>query len=211
MSRIPHSVRLGDGDPLGNREASTPPPQTFALASLLADLRRHTELDLATLTYHVEQSDATAGDGYWHASINEARSALEALLASIVRVVGEGNAKRPGTGNGTPFSNWRRFLVDTGFLDACESDLLHFVYGLSSAKGSHHGVADEDWSRLARRMVFCAMDYVLGRYAEWKQRAPQPAVRSAPATSPPQPDAGGVGRRILRRLPSWLSRRRHAR
>ena len=56
----------------------------FVLHTLLADVARHEELDLDTLTYHVQQSDATAADGYWHASINEARSFLEALLVGIL-------------------------------------------------------------------------------------------------------------------------------
>ncbi|MGD8454463.1 MAG: hypothetical protein PVJ57_21830 [Phycisphaerae bacterium] len=174
MCRVSRSGRSSNGKPADNGESPISSPQTFALVSLLADRRRYAELDLTTLTYHVEQSDATAGDGYWHASINEARSALEALVVDVVRVVGAGEATRPPTSNGTPFSNWRRFLVDVGFLDAQESDLLHFVYGLSSAKGSHHGVPDEDWSRLARRMVFCAADYVLRRYTTWKQHGLRP-------------------------------------
>ena len=55
------------------------------LADLLPRLLRHDELDLETLAYHLQQSDATAADGYCHAAINEARSFLEALVVNIVR------------------------------------------------------------------------------------------------------------------------------
>jgi hypothetical protein len=209
MSGSVQPARSGDGPPFVHREPSIPPSQTFALASLLADLRRCAEFDLVTLTYHIEQSDATAADGYWHAAINEARSALETLVVGVVRAVGAGENPRPPTSNGTPFSNWRRYLVDIGFLDAHESDLLHFVYGLSSAKGSHHGVADEAWSRLARRMVYCAADYLLRRYTRWKQRGPRP-VTEGPTTATPQSVAGTRGGLILPRLRRWLSRRRPA-
>lgn len=206
MSHVSRSDRSGNnGESPTSGKAAATFPQTFALAPLLADLRRHAEFDLTTLTYHVEQSDATAGDGYWHASINEARSALEALLVDIVRAVGADEPTRPPTSNGTPFSNWRRYLVDAGFLDGHESDLLHFVYGLSSAKGSHHGVPDEDWSRLARRMVFCAADYVLRRYATWKESDARPASPSTPATSPPRSNRGGTGRLVFPSLRAWLS------
>ncbi len=72
------------GDGVEPREADeSPQVPCFALAGLLGDLGQHPELDLDTLTYHVRQSDATAADGYWHASINEARSFLEALIVSI--------------------------------------------------------------------------------------------------------------------------------
>jgi hypothetical protein len=211
MSCVEPLVRERDVNPPALPDLPIPPLPTFALTTLLVDLRRHTEFDVTTLTYHAEQSDATAADGYWHASINEARSFLEALMADIVRTHNTSAAPRPSASSNTPFSNWRRYLVEVGFLDLRESDLLHFVYGLSSAKGSHHGVPDEDWSRLARRMVFCTADYVLRRYATCKQHAPQPAVPAPRQTSPPRSKPGGTRRRFLRRLRKWLRRRRRAR
>ena len=142
-----------------------------ALASLLPELELHRELDLEPMRYHLEQSDATTRDGYWHASINEARSFLEALLVGIMHAV-EGEAppdpSRNGSPNGTPFRSYRRYLTELGFLDPDENTLLQFVYGVASAKGSHHGVADEAWSRLARRMVCTTGQYVIHRYGTWK-------------------------------------------
>lgn len=118
----------------------------------------------------MRQSDATAADGYWHASINEARSFLEALLVGMVcTVCVEPVDKYQSTScNGTPFRCYRRRLVEAGFLDADENDLLRYVYSVASAKGSHHGVTDEAWTRLARRMVWTAAQYLLTRYEVWK-------------------------------------------
>ena len=142
----------------------------FVLYTLLTGVAAHEELDLDTLTCHVRQSDATAADGYWHASINEARSFLEALLVGILySVCAEEADKQKGMSrNGTPFRGCRRRLLEAGFLDADENDLLQYVYSIASAKGSHHGATDEAWTRLARRMVWTAGEYLLTRYEEWK-------------------------------------------
>ena len=142
----------------------------FVLHTLLADVACHEELDLDTLTYHVRQSDATAADGYWHASINEARSFLEALVVGMLHTVRAEPADEQNNTSrkGTPFRCYRRRLMEAGFLDADENDLLQYVYSIASAKGSHHGATDEAWTRLARRMVWTAGEYLLTRYEEWK-------------------------------------------
>ena len=180
----------------GNPSAADPPsPPCLCLAMLLHTLRPHAELDLTTIAYHLQQSDATAADGYCHASINEARSALEALVVGIAMTFGETDARLPGRGSNTPFSNWRRFLVETGLLTQPESDMLHFAYGLSSAKGSHHGVTDIAWTRLTRWIIFAASQYLLRRYAAWKQNG-RPMRGPASPTLPP--------RRRLHRIVSRL-------
>ncbi|MCH7924697.1 MAG: hypothetical protein IIC51_04105 [Planctomycetes bacterium] len=150
----------------------------FVLHTLLADVARHEELDLDTLTYHVRQSDATAADGYWHASINEARSFLEALLVGILySVCAEEADKQKGMSrNSTPFRCYRRRLLEAGFLDADENDLLQYVYSIASAKGSHHGATDEAWTRLARRMVWTAGEHLLTRFEAWKSGGMKPRI-----------------------------------
>ena len=159
----------GDASDAGSIDAAASGP-CFNLATLLADIARHEELDLDTLTYHVRQSDATAAEGYWHASINEARSFLEALVVGMLSAVcvEPADKQKSTSRNGTPFRCYRRRLVEAGFLDADENDLLQYVYGVASAKGSHHGVTDEAWTRLARRMVWTAAQYLLTRYEVWK-------------------------------------------
>lgn len=183
-------------------ETRQPMPPTFSLNALLSEVAQHAELDLPTLTFHLEQSDATAADGYWHASINEARSALEALVSGIMATIGKDQPHKPSSTSHTPFSNWRRFLVEMRFLRQDESDMLHFVYGLNSAKGSHQGVPDEAWCRLARRMVYCAADYMLRRYAEWKRRPPPNDV--LPSSNGAR---AGVFSRVVGRLPCFWRRK----
>ena len=154
------------------------------LARLLPAIQQHPELDLKTLRYHLEQSDATADDGYWHAAINEARSFLEALVVSIAQVERRESlvAFRKGKESQGGIRLCRRFLVDVGFLDANEDDLLQHVYSIASAKGSHQGVTDAAWSRLARRIVLTTGQYLLRRYAAWKHNGrpvtPVPAIYS---------------------------------
>ncbi len=164
-------------------------PPCFSLAALLGDLRPHDELDLRTLAYHLSQSDATAAEGYWHASINEARSFLEALVVNILHAVRPDPPDKPhdnGSANGTPFRCYRRSLLEAGFIDGHENELLRYVYGVASAKGSHHGVTNEAWSRLARRMIFTTGQYVIQHYAAWKSAAPRVLQRS-PDAQPPAP------------------------
>ena len=177
----------------------------FALSTLLDDVARHEELDLHTLTYHVRQSDATAADGYWHASINEARSFLEALLVGMlchVRVE-PADAHRNTSRNGTPFRCLCRRLVEAGFIDADENEMLQYVYSVASAKGSHHGVTDEAWTRLARRMVWVAGQYLLAHYEAWKS-----GHRKHPAVG--RLDRRRFGRSIIKRLFGTLDRRRRS-
>ena len=179
-------------------------PPCFSLAALLGDLRRHAELDLDTLAYHLTQSDATAGEGYWHASINEARSFLEALVVNILHAVRPEAAEKPhdnGSSNGTPFRCYRRSLLEAGFIDGHENELLQYVYGVASAKGSHHGVTNEAWSRLARRMIFTTGQYLIQHYEAWKSAAPRALQRSPDAQQPASDKSG------WRRCLSALTRR----
>jgi hypothetical protein len=176
----------------------------FALGALLDDLRLHPELDLDTLAYHIRQSDATAADGYCHAAINEARSFLEALIVNIVHTVrrdADGtpdSALRDRSQNGTAFRTYRRYLLEAGFIDGDENELLQYVYSVASAKGSHHGVTDETWCRLARRMVFAAGQYVIQRYAKWEDDGRAGASVAQPGRAG-HPRDGWVGR-VIRAL-----------
>lgn len=140
------------------------------LTSLLPELERHTELGLETMRYHAEQSDATARDGYWHASINEARSFLEALVMSIALVERKESMAQFRKGRETQggLRLCRRYLQDVGFLDIDEDILVSHVYSIASAKGSHLGVTDEAWCRVGRRMIWTTGQYLAQRYQAWK-------------------------------------------
>ncbi len=199
---VPTTQRC-DGTALEETHADDAPElPCFSLAALLHDLRPHAELDLRTLAYHLRQCDATAADGYCHAAINEARSFLEALVVSIVQAIrrdAEADADTPlrdRSQNGTAFRTYRRYLFEAGFIDPDENDLLQYVYSVASAKGGHHGVTDEAWTRLARRIVFATGQYLLQRYAAWKD-----GERPRPAAAPAVPSASRKGS-----WRSWLAR-----
>ena len=182
-------------------DAAVPEPERLSLAALLPELRPHTELDLKTLAYHAQQSDATAADGYHHASVNEARSFLEALVVGIVQVVeyqARGRKARVRLQSSTPtvvtFSTHRRYLLENGFTDEDENNVLANAYSVASAKGSHHGITDATWTYLARRIVFAASQYTLQRYAARKRRNSKRRAKSP--IDEPVAVRGGFWRRL---------------
>ena len=143
------------------------------VAALLAGLRRHPELDQETLCYHLQQAEATAAHGCWHASVNEARSFLEGLMASIAAAE---SRKRdmpiPGTPkNGDARSGYvecRKYLGMIGFAAGEEEELFKHVYSLASRRGSHPGVTDESWGRLVCHLCWTTSHHLLTRYGLWK-------------------------------------------
>ncbi len=193
-SRLPRAA----GDP-ANAPASSEEVQAVEpieprdeLTRLSAALQHFPELDQRTLRYHLDQSEATAADGYWHAAINEARSFLEALVVSMAQVEQQDRlmAFRKGKESQGGLRLCRRFLVDAGFLDANEDELLLHVYGIASAKGAHHGVTDAAWCHLTRRIVWTTAQYLLRRYETWRRTAPERAVRGTPVQAGPLPPRG---------------------
>ncbi|MGD8452700.1 MAG: hypothetical protein PVJ57_12850 [Phycisphaerae bacterium] len=200
----------GRAVPAGGATPETPGPTptetgTFALTALLHDLQPHPELDLRTMAYHLHQSDATAADGYGHAAINEARSALEALIVSIACTIrrdvidSTSLSLRERIQSGNTFRTHRRCLMDAGFIDIDENDLLQYVYSMASARGSHYGVTDDAWTRLARRIVFIVGQHFTQRYTIWKQNGRQPPPH--PANHPQPPPRSWLSRLLATLLP----------
>ena len=66
-------------------------------------------------------------------------------------------------------------------VDTEENELLQWVYSVASAKGSHHGVTDEAWTRLARRIVLATGQHLLQRYTAWKRNGRSVAPPPRPA------------------------------
>ena len=160
------------------------PHERFLL--LLPALSRHPKLDLKTMRYHAEQSDATAYDGYWHAAINEARSFMEALVVSIVlrdsrKTFDEFRRGKEMYGG---IRLYRRYLYDVGFLDMDENILVTNVYSIASSKGGHFGISDEPWCRAARRMVWATSDYLIHRYERWEVGERRPKVETPEPQKP---------------------------
>ncbi|MGD8454577.1 MAG: hypothetical protein PVJ57_22410, partial [Phycisphaerae bacterium] len=91
----------------------------------------------------------------------------------------------------------RRCLLDAGFVDPDENELLQYVYSVATARGSHYGVTDDAWTHLARRIVFAAGQYFTQRYTIWKQNGRQPA---SPPANHPQPASRSWLPRLLATL-----------
>ena len=169
----------------GAAAVGLPPREQLAL--LRESLERHRELDLRTLGYHLEQADATARAGCWHAAINEARSFIEALIVGIAEFE---SARRHDLLSGLPpngesrsgYHECRKYLVTVGFADVDEMDLFKQVYAIASRKGSHPGVTDEVWGRLVCHLCWTTGYFLLNRYSVWKSHG-----RRWPA------DSGGSG------------------
>ena len=157
----------------GNSAAAVGLPPQEQLAMLRESLERHRELAVRTLRYHLEQADATAREGCWHAAVNEARSFIEALIVGIAEFE---SARRHDLLSGLPpngesrsgYHECRKYLVTVGFADVDEMDLFKQVYAVASRKGSHPGVTDEVWGRLVCHLCWMTGYFLLNRYAVWK-------------------------------------------
>ncbi len=157
----------------GNSAAAVGLPPQEQLALLRETIERHRELPVRTLRYHLEQADATAREGCWHAAVNEARSFIEALIVGIAEFE---SARRHDLLSGLPpngesrsgYHECRKYLVTLGFADVDEMDLFKQVYAVASRKGSHPGVTDEVWGRLVCHLCWMTGYFLLNRYAVWK-------------------------------------------
>ena len=171
----------------GNGAAAVGLAPLEQLALLREGLEPHGELDLRTLGYHLEQADATAREGCWHAAVNEARSFIEGLIVGIAEFE---SRRRHDLLSGLPlngesrsgYHECRKYLVTVGFADVDEMDLFKQVYAIASRKGSHPGVTDEVWGRLVCHLCWTTGYFLLHRYSVWKSHG-----RRRP------PDSGGLG------------------
>ena len=167
----PATLRLAESEPSDRHVPETgncaPGEQLASVRPILDD---HPELDLLTIGYHLEQSDATARDGYGHAAVIEARSLLETLVISIALVERRETLAEFRKGKETQggLRLCRRYLQDVDFLDIDEDIPLAHVYGIASTKGSRLGGTNEAWCRLARQIVSATTHYLIQRYAAWK-------------------------------------------
>jgi hypothetical protein len=194
----------GDGNG-GNSAAAVGLPPQEQLALLRQSLERHRELDLRTLRYHLEQADATARAGCWHAAINEARSFIEALIVGLAEFE---SARRRDLLSGLPpngesrsgYHECRKSLVTVGFADLDEMDLFKQVYAVASRKGSHPGVTDEVWGRLVCHLCWSTGYFLLNRYSVWKSHGRRWPADSGRSAAPRDGAARGLCARWLHGL-----------
>ncbi len=177
-----------------------PPPTSAAavgsaseelLALLIASLEQHRELDLTTLDYHLEQSQATACEGHWHSAVNEARSVIEALIVGMADAESDRrhhliSGGFPGPDSRSGFHECRKYLVTVGFVDSDDMELFRHLYAIASRKGAHPGVTDEARGRLVCHLCWMASYMLVSRYAVWKSNGRHwPEDRREPDRSVP--------------------------
>ena len=171
------------------------------LALLVSSLGQHPELDFKTLTYHLQQSDATARDGYWHSAVNEARAFVERLIVGIAE--SESRRRRHLLSGLTPnpklrsgYHESRKYLVTAGFAQVDEMDLFKHIYAIANRKGARPGVTDEPWGHLICHLCWTSSYFLLTRYTAWKsnrRRWPVDRRRSG-GVSPMRPGSNGSWR-----------------
>ena len=149
-----------------------------SLGGLRRVLRQWPELGTKIIGYHLGQSDELAREGYLHAAVHEATSFLEALIQGMtLAVTGEPKVKfERSVDVRTRLKMCRDTLVRHGYIDADQCQLLVGVFQITRAKGSHPGVTDEPWCRLARRFVRHTAEYLLTRYAKWRNISFKPTA-----------------------------------
>ena len=137
------------------------------------EVEKHTELDVETLLYHLEQAEATARENHWHSAVNEARCFVEALIVGIAEYEGSKRhhdvAGLPTVNSNSGFQECRKYLIHIGFADGDAMDFFKHAYALASRKGSHPGVTEETWGRLISHLCWTGSYVLLQRYAAWKQ------------------------------------------
>ena len=162
----------------------TAAPAGGPLVGLMRQLKQWPELETKTLSYHLKQSDALASRGFLHAAVHEATSFLEALVQSMtVAVTREPpvNFER-SVHVQARLKMCRDCLVRLGYIDADQCQLLVGVFQIARAKGTHPGITDEPWCRLARQFVRLTSEYLITRYATWRSVSFKPnATPETPA------------------------------
>ena len=165
-------VPCGGGEPCDGGEASVVLPPRLA-STLLVSLAEHAELDGLTLRYHVEQWEATARAGFWHAAVNEARSFVEALLVNIAAVEAVRRKESisgvtHGVDSSSAYYAARKYVVTVGFANVDEIEVFRQIYSMASRRGSHPGITDPTWGILVSEFCWITGHYLLERYAAWK-------------------------------------------
>lgn len=145
-------------------------PSVETLGTLSRVLTQWPELGTKKLGFHLGESDSLEREGYWHAAVHEARCFLELLVQNMALVV-KGQLPElfeTATEANTRFRICRRYLVGAGYIDPDDSRMLVDIFRIAGAKGSHPGVTDEPWCRMARQFVRHAAKYLITRYAAWR-------------------------------------------
>ena len=124
----------------------------------------------ATILKHVTDAQSLYADGKDHASLNESRSLIQALIDGISTETdahGTHSTKLPG---GT--SNRIEFLTEVGFFTPDEQAAFNSAWGSLSA-GSHPGVPEREQARIGLVLALEFGQLWLLKFTNWRANAHQ--------------------------------------
>jgi hypothetical protein len=124
--------------------------------------------DENTVLKHIGDASSQYTSGNYHASLNESRSLIQALIDGISIETdrhGEHSAKLPGgTGNRI------EFLTRVGFFTPDEQAAFNSAWGSLSA-GSHPGVPEREQSRIGLVLSLEFGQLLLLKFTDWRANA----------------------------------------
>ncbi|MCZ6652958.1 MAG: hypothetical protein O7D91_08015 [Planctomycetota bacterium] len=140
--------------------------------ALAASLRTHQEIHPDILIHHIEASDESMMNSVWHAATGEARAFFEGLVVNIAESRAESpsnipNYPRQGERR-SKFAPCREYLVQIGFINQDENELIKQLYSFASIRGGHPGITEEQEAKLIRRLCWVVGTFIIAKYVDWK-------------------------------------------
>jgi hypothetical protein len=131
------------------------------LESLYASLQL-TNLDM--FRYHLKLSEEHYLAGRWGDSISNSRNVLESVLREVAAAhsLCRKQTQLPDQTYKSAV-DVRKYLEQSGLLEAKEREVIQYTYGLLSNTGSHPYMAEKDQARLLRHMALTLSQFVLLR------------------------------------------------
>jgi hypothetical protein len=114
---------------------------------------------------HMADATSLYTDGKHHASLNESRNMIQALIDGVSEETNTHGVHSIGLGGGT--KNRLDYLRDVKFLDADERTALGSVWGLLSA-GSHPGLPERELARIGLILALEFGQLLMLKYTNWK-------------------------------------------
>lgn len=135
----------------------------------LAKLAKNSGIpDSPTVLKHMADADSLYTDGKDHASLNESRNLIQALIDGISVETDRNGKHSAGLPGAT--SNRIDYLTKVGFFTTDEQAAFKSAWGSLSA-GSHPGVPEREQARIGLILAFEFGQLLMLKFANWKTNA----------------------------------------
>lgn len=124
--------------------------------------------EASTILQHIKDAQSLYTEGKYHASLNEARNLIQALIDGVSVETdknGQHKTKLPGGS-----ANRIDYLKELGFLIGDEHSSFRAVWATLSA-GSHPGVPEREQARIGLILALELGQLLLFKFASWKASA----------------------------------------